>query len=120
MPWPLESGTCLLRKPSIPSSLAGKTPVPPSARTTRCSSPNSATSSKSPAPIQLRPILHAKNLYVFDRAITRVKQPDDTSTTNYISPYKARHFVNKTKQGASDCSVGLRNGLRVRPLSTLP
>jgi hypothetical protein len=42
----------------------------------------------------------AKNLYVFDRAITRVN-PDGTSVTNYIDLYKARHFVNETKQGSS-------------------
>ena len=52
----------------------------------------------------------AKNLYVFDRAITRVN-PDGTSVTNYIDLYKARHFVNETKQGVSDCSVGLRPSL---------
>lgn len=49
----------------------------------------------------------AKNLYVFDRAITRVN-PDGSSVTNYIDLYKAGHFVNETKQGVSDCSVGLR------------
>ncbi len=42
----------------------------------------------------------AKNLYVFDRAITRVN-PDGTTSTNYIDLYKARHFVNETKQGSS-------------------
>jgi hypothetical protein len=42
----------------------------------------------------------AKNLYVFDRAITRVN-PDGSSVTNYIDLYKARHFVNETKQGSS-------------------
>ena len=42
----------------------------------------------------------AKNLYVFDRAITRVN-PDGSSVTNYIDLYKARHFVNETKQGVS-------------------
>lgn len=41
-----------------------------------------------------------KNLYVFDRAITRVN-PDGSSVTNYIDLYKARHFVNETKQGTS-------------------
>ncbi len=41
-----------------------------------------------------------KNLYVFDRAITRVN-PDGSSVTNYIDLYKARHFVNETKQGSS-------------------
>ncbi len=49
----------------------------------------------------------AKNLHVFDRAITRVN-PDGSSVTNYIDLYKARHFVCETKQGVSDCSVGLR------------
>ena len=43
----------------------------------------------------------AKNLYVFDRAITRVN-PDGSTTTNYIDLYKARHFVNETKQGVSE------------------
>jgi hypothetical protein len=38
------------------------------------------------------------NLYVFDRAITRVN-PDGSSVTNYIDLYKARHFVCETKQG---------------------
>ncbi len=42
----------------------------------------------------------AKNLYVFDRAITRT-HPDGSTTTNYIDLYKARHFVNETKQGLS-------------------
>jgi hypothetical protein len=42
----------------------------------------------------------AKNLYVFDRAITRTHL-DGTTTTNYIDLYKARHFVNETKQGLS-------------------
>ncbi|MDP3851042.1 MAG: hypothetical protein Q8Q59_11100 [Luteolibacter sp.] len=42
----------------------------------------------------------AKNLYVFDRAITRTNL-DGTTTTNYIDLYKARHFVNETKQGLS-------------------
>ena len=41
-----------------------------------------------------------KNLYVFDRAITRVL-PDGSTVTNYIDLYKARHFVNETKQGVS-------------------
>jgi len=39
-----------------------------------------------------------RNLYVFDRAITRT-HPDGSSTTNYIDLYKAGHFVNETKQG---------------------
>ncbi len=52
----------------------------------------------------------AKNLYVFDRAITRTHL-DGSTTTNYIDLYKARHFVNETKQGVSDCSVGLRPSL---------
>ena len=38
-----------------------------------------------------------RNLYVFDRAITRT-HPDGSSTTNYIDLYKAGHFVNETKQ----------------------
>jgi hypothetical protein len=42
----------------------------------------------------------AKNLHVFDRAITRVN-PDGSSVTNYIDLYKARHFVCETKQGSS-------------------
>ncbi len=42
----------------------------------------------------------AKNLYVFDRAITRIN-PDGSSTTNYIDFYNARHFVLETKQGTS-------------------
>jgi len=41
-----------------------------------------------------------RNLYVFDRAITRT-HPDGSTTTNYIDLYKARHFVNETKQGLS-------------------
>lgn len=43
----------------------------------------------------------AKNLHVFDRAITRVN-PDGSSVTNYIDLYKARHFVCETKQGSSE------------------
>ncbi|MCB1275878.1 DNA methyltransferase [Prosthecobacter sp.] len=39
-----------------------------------------------------------RNLYVFDRAITRT-HPDGSSTTNYIDLYKAGCFVNETKQG---------------------
>jgi len=42
----------------------------------------------------------AKNLHVFDRAITRTHL-DGTATTNYIDLYKARHFVCETKQGLS-------------------
>jgi hypothetical protein len=42
----------------------------------------------------------SKNLYVFDRAITRVNA-DGSSVTNYIDLYKARHFVLETKQGTS-------------------
>jgi hypothetical protein len=42
----------------------------------------------------------AKNLHVFDRAITRIN-PDGSSVTNYIDLYKARHFVCETKQGVS-------------------
>ena len=49
-----------------------------------------------PDPISPDP---AKNLYVFDRAITRVN-PDGSSVTNYIDLYKAGHFVNETKQGS--------------------
>ena len=41
-----------------------------------------------------------KNLYVFDRAITRIN-PDGSTSTNYIDLYKAGHFVNETKQGLS-------------------
>jgi hypothetical protein len=41
-----------------------------------------------------------KNLFVFDRAITRVN-PDGSSVTNYIDLYKASHFVLETKQGTS-------------------
>jgi hypothetical protein len=36
-----------------------------------------------------------KNLFVFDRAITRMA-PDGTSVTNYIDFYKAAHFVLET------------------------
>jgi hypothetical protein len=42
-----------------------------------------------------------KNLYVFDRAITRT-HPDGSTSTNYIDLYKSGHFVNETKQGLSD------------------
>lgn len=42
-----------------------------------------------------------KNLYVFDRAITRTN-PDGTAVTNYIDLYKAGHFVCETKQGSSE------------------
>ena len=42
----------------------------------------------------------AKNLYVFDRTITQIKQ-DGSSAPNYIDLYKARHFVCETKQGLS-------------------
>lgn len=45
-----------------------------------------------------------KNLYVFDRAITRVN-PDGSSVTNYIDLYHARHFVCETKQGSSEDST---------------
>jgi hypothetical protein len=41
------------------------------------------------------------NLHAFDRAITRVNN-DGSSVINYIDPYKARHFVCETKQGASE------------------
>ena len=41
----------------------------------------------------------AKNRYVFDRAITRIN-PYGSISTNYIDLYKARHFVNETKQGS--------------------
>ena len=47
----------------------------------------------------------AKNLHVFDRAISRVN-PDGSSVTNYIDLYKARHFVCETKQGVSSESGG--------------
>ena len=47
----------------------------------------------------------AKNLHVFDRAITRVNS-DGSSVTNYIDLYKARHFVCETKQGVSSESGG--------------
>jgi hypothetical protein len=42
-----------------------------------------------------------KNLYVFDRSITRTN-PDGTAVTNYIDLYKAGHFVCETKQGSSE------------------
>lgn len=42
-----------------------------------------------------------KNLFVFDRAITRIA-PDGTAATNYIDCYKAAHFVLETKQGVSE------------------
>ena len=42
-----------------------------------------------------------KNLFVFDRAITRIA-PDGTATTNYIDCYKAAHFLLETKQGVSE------------------
>jgi hypothetical protein len=56
----------------------------------------------------------AKNLYVFDRAITRVN-PDGSSVTNYIDLYKARHFVLETKQGVSESGGDHRSP---SPLST--
>ncbi len=40
----------------------------------------------------------AKNLYVFDRAITRI-HTDGTAAANYIDLYKGRCFVCETKQG---------------------
>ena len=45
-----------------------------------------------------------KNLYVFDRAITRIA-PDGTSVTNYIDFYKSSHFVLETKQGVGDLEL---------------
>jgi hypothetical protein len=45
-----------------------------------------------------------KNLFVFDRAITRVA-PDGTSVTNYIDCYKAAHFVLETKQGVGEADA---------------
>lgn len=57
-----------------------------------------------------------QNLYVFDRAITRVS-PDGRATTNYIDFYKAGHFVWETKQGVTrqpgdDAPVAPRSSLR--------
>jgi hypothetical protein len=52
-----------------------------------------------------------KNLYVFDRAITRAS-PDGVSTTNYIDFYKAGHFVWETKQGVSSRSGSDAEGPR--------
>jgi hypothetical protein len=46
-----------------------------------------------------------KNLYVFDRAITRTS-PDGSAVTNYIDLYKAGHFVCETKQGSGGDSGG--------------
>ncbi|MFN9026678.1 MAG: class I SAM-dependent DNA methyltransferase, partial [Akkermansiaceae bacterium] len=46
-----------------------------------------------------------KNLYVFDRAITRTS-PDGSAVTNYIDLYKAGHFVCETKQGSGGDSSG--------------
>jgi hypothetical protein len=45
-----------------------------------------------------------KNLFVFDRAITRIA-PDGTSVTNYIDFYKSSHFVLETKQGVGDLEL---------------
>lgn len=45
-----------------------------------------------------------KNLYVFDRAITRIA-PDGTSVTNYIDFYKSSHFVLETKQGVGEIDL---------------
>jgi hypothetical protein len=45
-----------------------------------------------------------KNLYVFDRAITRIA-PDGSSVTNYIDFYKSSHFVLETKQGVGDLEL---------------
>jgi len=42
-----------------------------------------------------------KNIFVFDRAITRIA-PDGTAVTNYIDCYKAAHFVLETKQGVGE------------------
>ncbi len=53
----------------------------------------------------------AKNLYVFDRSITRT-HPDGSATTNFIDLYKARHFVCETKQGHSaDVAAATSAGL---------
>lgn len=49
-----------------------------------------------------------KNLYVFDRAITRTS-PDGSSVTNYIDLYKAGHFVCETKQGSDDSGGDVRS-----------
>jgi hypothetical protein len=51
-----------------------------------------------------------KNLYVFDRAITRV-HTDGSSSTNYIDLYKAGHFVCETKQGVGDSGGDHRSPL---------
>jgi hypothetical protein len=61
----------------------------------------------------------AKNLHVFDRAITRVN-PDGSSVTNYIDLYKARHFVCETKQGVweTDTNVAAVYDKRVRNYTT--
>ena len=45
-----------------------------------------------------------KNLYVFDRAITRIA-PDGSSVTNYIDFYKSSHFVLETKQGVGEIDL---------------
>jgi hypothetical protein len=45
-----------------------------------------------------------KNLFVFDRAITRIAT-DGTATTNYIDCYKAAHFVLETKQGVGEIDL---------------
>ena len=52
-----------------------------------------------------------KNLYVLDRAITRVN-PDGSSVTNYIDLYKARHCVWETKQGitAEETTAATKTG----------
>ncbi len=57
----------------------------------------------------------ARNLYVFDRAITRA-HPDGSTTTNYIDLYKARHFVNETKQGLSVDATA--DELAAKPVAT--
>ncbi len=45
-----------------------------------------------------------KNLYVFERAVTR-RHPDGSTSAGFIDLYKARHFVLETKQGANDPGV---------------
>ncbi len=50
-----------------------------------------------------------RNLYVFDRAISRMN-PDGSTVTNYIDFYKAGHFVWETKQGSSGERGGISGG----------
>jgi hypothetical protein len=56
----------------------------------------------------------AKNLYVFDRAITRVN-PDGTTATGYIDCYKARHFVLETKQGTTADDPATADAFQLNP-----